>query len=351
MHDESEKLATLQKKADWFDEIFDELKKKCTQTTSREEKYLCLTVLPETMTSLFIEKNFNVSNSMVSESRKLRKLKGVLSVSAMKIASKKIDANTSKSVREFFEDDDTSLSMPGYRDCISMYVDGKRTRVQKRMMLSTLHEAYRRFVSVNGKLLSFASFAKLRPKNCVFPGTSGTHSVCVCAIHGNVDLMFETLNIDRKTNNELSSPETAIKKVICENPTSECYLKRCSNCPGLDVVKEILQCGFAENEELTYKQWTTTARCDFSTITHSFTDFLESFCKNLEALIPHDYIKKQQSDFFKHMKDSLQKSEFFVSIKYKIFKGFCSFWLIVLFLCFCLGSCRFCGKLFIFSSK
>lgn len=40
-------------------------------------------------------------------------------------------------------------------------------------------------------ICSFSKFAELRPRNCVLAGASGTHTVCVCAIHQNVKLMLE----------------------------------------------------------------------------------------------------------------------------------------------------------------
>ena len=39
-------------------------------------------------------------------------------------------------------------------------------------------------------ILVFSKFAEFRPKECVLPGSSGTHSVCVCTKHQNVKLMI-----------------------------------------------------------------------------------------------------------------------------------------------------------------
>lgn len=42
----------------------------------------------------------------------------------------------------------------------------------------------------HGNELSFSKFCDIRPKWCITVGASGSHSVCVCAIHQNVKLML-----------------------------------------------------------------------------------------------------------------------------------------------------------------
>lgn len=82
--------------------------------------------------------------------------------------------------------------MPGMKDCVSARnSNGDKIKIQKRLILSNLkelHEFYRLRHEKNP--IGFSSFASLRPKHCVLAGGSGTHTVCVCAIHQNVKLMF-----------------------------------------------------------------------------------------------------------------------------------------------------------------
>ena len=70
--------------------------------------------------------------------------------------------------------------------------DGKREHKQKRLvLLCNLREAYTDFKECHpDKKISFTKFSQLRPKECVLAGTSGTHSVCVCTVHQNVQLMM-----------------------------------------------------------------------------------------------------------------------------------------------------------------
>lgn len=82
--------------------------------------------------------------------------------------------------------------MPGMKDCVSdVNCRGEKIKVQKRLVLSNLkelHEFYRTRYPNNP--IGFSSFASLRPKYCVLAGGTGTHTVCVCAIHQNIKLMI-----------------------------------------------------------------------------------------------------------------------------------------------------------------
>lgn len=93
---------------------------------------------------------------------------------------------------EFYCDDEVSMNMPGMKDYVSIRNDeGERRHVQKRLILSNLKELYVLFRSKYTETkIGFSTFVSLRPKNCVLAGMSGTHTVCVCAIHENVKLMM-----------------------------------------------------------------------------------------------------------------------------------------------------------------
>lgn len=99
---------------------------------------------------------------------------------------------TRQKVIDFYNDDEFSRNMPGMKDYVSIRNDeGKRIHVQKRLILSNLKELYTFFRSeYPGVQIGFSMFAALRPKNCILAGATGTHTVCVCAIHQNVKLMM-----------------------------------------------------------------------------------------------------------------------------------------------------------------
>ena len=98
-------------------------------------------------------------------------------------------------VKEAYEDEETSQIMPGAKE-VSL---GNKVYAQKRLMLYSIKELFNCFVTkypeAKTKLTSFYS---LKPKWCVQAGKSGTHTVCVCAIHQNVVLLCDAINRSTK---------------------------------------------------------------------------------------------------------------------------------------------------------
>lgn len=105
---------------------------------------------------------------------------------------KKIDEETKQIVSDFFNDERNSSTMPGKKDYLSIPNEtGKRTHIQKKLILSNLKELYKSFqLEYPNIKIGFSTFAVMRPKHCVLAGASGTHTVCVCSTHQNIKLMI-----------------------------------------------------------------------------------------------------------------------------------------------------------------
>ena len=96
----------------------------------------------------------------------------------------------------------------------------------KRDLLSKLKEIYKHFVTENPAVkVAFFTFAMLRPKGCVSGGLSGTHNVCVCTYHQNVELMFSC--IDRSLDYK-----EVLKFCVCDVNNENCMLHHCVDCPN-----------------------------------------------------------------------------------------------------------------------
>lgn len=101
-----------------------------------------------------------------------------------------MDPEIVKIVENFYNDDEISATMPGKKDVIVFRDEhGKRTELQKRLLLGTLKELYVLFKERHSDLkIGFTKFSLLRPRECVFARSCGTHTVCVCTTHQNVKL-------------------------------------------------------------------------------------------------------------------------------------------------------------------
>jgi len=170
---------------------------------------------------------------------------------------------TVEKVHQFYElDEISSKQMPGRKDYVSVYENGERIHKQKKLLLSNLDSLYEEYMQRHGETnpLSFSKFAKLRPKHCVFAGSAGTHAVCVCIYHENVNLMFEGAKfkeISAQDEEPLLSFKDCINKLICKDPTPECYLKQCLNCPSTIPLENSLRSLLDDNllETVTYRVW------------------------------------------------------------------------------------------------
>lgn len=65
--------------------------------------------------------------------------------------------------------------------------------------------------------------------------------------------------------------------IMCQPPSAECYSGNCSNCPNTEVLSDILNNIFDENdiEHITYKFWILTPRCSLETLSKSTYDFID----------------------------------------------------------------------------
>ena len=81
---------------------------------------------------------------MARKAKELVLSKGVLSMPNSRPGNTLSD-RTVQLVKEFYLSDAVSRIMPGKRDCISVKVNGKKTLMQKQLLLSNLIEAHRQF--------------------------------------------------------------------------------------------------------------------------------------------------------------------------------------------------------------
>ncbi|XP_044594854.1 uncharacterized protein LOC123272219 [Cotesia glomerata] len=260
----------------------------------------------------------NTSRHLSRVAKNLVEETGLLSTPESKLG-RTITDQVKLKVENFYNDDEYSAQMPGMKDFVSIRSDdGNRIHVQKRLILSNLKELYQCFCEINpAERIGFSKFASLRPKHCVLAGASGTHTICVCTIHQNVKLMMLGANIyslTRNTEKPIKHYSDYLSMIICENPSFQCYLGGCKNCPGVDELSKILLKCFEDREieNITYKYWISKPRSSLETIIKPTEEFVEKFCSELEILLPHSFIAKEQAQFLKTLKETLKPNEYVI---------------------------------------
>jgi hypothetical protein len=234
----------------------------------------------------------------------------------------RIEAAVVKKVEEFYLSEEISRTMPGKKDTISVLAEGSRKTLQKRLILCNLKEAYVQFKERNPEMkIGFSKFAELRPRQCVLPGASGTHSVCVCTIHQNMKLMFAGSHLANLTSNDdhpLKTPQDCVQKLQCNPPSINCCLGQCSECGSIEVLSQQIEKAFDENfiDTVTFKKWTCTDRSTLETMVQKVDDFLTEFLNSLKVYQRHAFLTKMQSNFYKESKENLKKGEVLVHLDF-----------------------------------
>lgn len=199
--------------------------------------------------------------------------------------------------------------MPGMKDSISI-VRGVNYK-QKVLLLCNLRELYCFFKARYSDIcIGFSSFCALRPKHCIFAGSSGTHSVCVCVIHQNAKLLASNLDI---TYNEL------LNKIVCDPTNRECMIHRCGSCPGTGALYTYLYDFFEEFNDATqieYKQWQSTDRTTLITQTTSVQEYIDLVVHSFDKLTVHSYVTKAQSNYLKTVKEQIRNDTIIILLDF-----------------------------------
>ena len=302
-------------KCDDGEEMITQFKEKFSKVKSANEKYIILTCLPKSWSHHKIMSEFGVSLYVARTAKLTQDLKGIMSVPDRKY-QRHLPDNIQKLVTSFYQEDDISRILAGMKDTKSVKENGRRIKKQKRLLLANLKELYKEFKKRHPTYkIGFSSFASLRPKQCILPSAPGTHNVCVCTICENTKLMLVGLQrINQDGNSEMNHVDYFIKKIVCQNPSTNCFLNKCEECPEPESISELLN-NFLEGnlvEEMIYKKWKTTDRAEMIVVKVTVENFIKNFIICLKKFKAHNFIAKAQSSYLKNLKNVIQPGEFIV---------------------------------------
>lgn len=93
-------------------------------------------------------------------------------------------------------------------------------------MLCSVNEAHKFFKESHpDHPVGRSKFADLRPEQCILPGASGSHTICVCVVHQNVKLLLKGLNLEALDDSgERWDYKDILKRMVCSAPTEFCFL-------------------------------------------------------------------------------------------------------------------------------
>jgi hypothetical protein len=102
--------------------------------------------------------------------------------------------------------------------------------------------------------------------------------------------------------------------MICNPPQTNCFFHECSECPGPTNLENTLEDVFTDiaTENITFKQWILTDRCELVTTVKPTVEFIESLLEKLLLLLHYSFITTQQAMILIELKCNLQSGEFVV---------------------------------------
>lgn len=201
---------------------------------------------------------------MASKAKKVRAQTGYNSAPPKK-KGRKLPEETLKIVREFYLSEQISRMKSGMNDCISVETESGKENLQKQLLLYNIEDVYKLFKQQFPDVkISQSKFAKLRPKQCLPADKSGSHNVCVCKTHQNMRLKLSGIRkaFSKKGVCFNSTYHTAIKEIICEEPSPSCHFSNCSKCPGAKYFCKKVHDLFVDHSitKVIYMEWVSTDR-------------------------------------------------------------------------------------------
>lgn len=235
---------------DLFLEMISQLKSKFEEDSPKLIKIHVLSVLPKSLTRKWITEKFNLpSDSMPRLVKRLVKEKEILPSPAPKLGHG-YSQEELQVIQKYYEGDSNSVYMlPDKSHYFSVKIGNEKVRMQKRLLLCNLKELHGAFLKEHPQIpISFSKFASLRPRYCVFAGSPGTHTVCVCEQHQNVKLKLEGSKLAQTTRDDehpLEDYKACLKLLKCFPISHLCALEQCPECPGDDEsLREIIELAF-----------------------------------------------------------------------------------------------------------
>jgi hypothetical protein len=287
------------------------LKSAFSKADTVEKKIEVLRLLPRSWSYLKIKSYFEeATQHMITEAKKCDL--GIQPL--LKTGRPSHGSEVQDNVINFYLRDDISRPFPGLKDTISIKLsNGIRQNFQKRLLLAPLDTLYKQYLelckNVKQESVSFTSFWKLRPKQCVYTNDSSAMNVCVCMIHENMKFMFDALNKTdcfKNLHTDSNLNTFLLNKVLCEDSKETCYLRSCEECNSRNMIDFVSEYLDEHNIDIIkYSFWIISPRCEIIHKEDNVNDFLENLQAHIEKFVVHQFKVEQQTKFIRMKKESL----------------------------------------------
>lgn len=153
--------------------------------------------------------------------------------------------------------------------------------------------------------MQFSKFCELRPCHVKLVGDTPLDQ-CRCYYHENFILCCAAIN--RSMSEFPKYGSTLENLILCKNPKTDCWMRKCSKCPKVQVTlaKMMKRSGRRNEDSVTCIQWiknVDTNRYQKSVQQDTMGNLLKHFYKILPDFLKHCYIKRKQAKSFESDND------------------------------------------------
>ncbi|KAJ2937733.1 hypothetical protein O0L34_g19126 [Tuta absoluta] len=212
-----------------------------------------------------------------------------------------------KNVKKFFYRPDIVYTCPGIKDCMAVWMNGKKETMQKHYLTMFLREAHAIFIEENPELkIGFSYFCSLRPPNVLLLKNTPAEQ-CRCKIHENYRMMLTAL--------KTTYSDEFWKRVLCDAAiNSVCWQNKCEDCKNLKK----LQPPEDSSRIVNWKEWTKNDdnKIKLSLKEISTGELFEKVLEKYEEFRYHVLLKRIQSDAF--LKDKRDKNTRILQIDFSM---------------------------------
>lgn len=184
--------------------------------------------------------------------------------------------------------------------------------VQKKLLLYTVYDLFLKFkkeYSGNEKLPSYSYFYSLKPPECIHAGDPGSHSICVCAEHENVNLKLHAFSRKLKSRDLIAG-------AVCNVESESCMTNHCENCPGESGVLSLFPRIVEEHDielkdgNIKYKNWVNKgSAASLECFQADSEDLIKQIYADINALTFHQYVADAQKKYLNYCKNNLASDE------------------------------------------
>lgn len=241
-----------------------------------------------------------------------RKLDITLTETSRKSISKqrKNFKETPDLVGSFYLLDCISRQLPGKKDFLNVKdKSGTKHKIQKRLMLMSVEEAYKEFKEMfPDQPVSSSKFHSLRPAHVVIM-SKAPHNMCCCTYCENMQYIFDALL--PFTTNVIDSLKDLTIKLCCSRDNYECVAGSCDDCKDIFTsTKQFLLPG-CENEKVQLLRWEKVGDFVQKVLKPSIEMKLviEMFVDSFRYFALHKYLVRTQFEFMTKTKLTQAENE------------------------------------------